>query len=464
MNSQGIDNPPAEPLQATSFRDDDRWKLVLRVAGGREFRKSARLRNFLLYVCEKALTDAVQEIHEQQIGLEVFGRRPGYNPGEDNIVRVEARELRRRLERYFESEGADEPIRICIPKGSYAPVFGPAEMAGPAAADQLDREKNGESQPQNSGEDDVQGTVWQRFWRLRLPRVTAAWVLLIALLSFGSGLVVELANLRKFAPQPSDIQPEKEARKSPWLSLFDAQRPLIIVVSDAALVLAQSMGRHVVTLEDYSNGSYSEKLAKLKPDLEIIASRPYTSLTDAVLTARLAQAAAIQHRTTVVRYARDLKMWDLNDENLIFVGSAYSDPWILQFDQTCNFIVGVDDTTQRLYFLNKSPQAGEQKRYYAAGEDNRTNENYGLITYLPNSGHASKILILDGTNAVATEAAGDFITDPFYATQLAKYVSLPADDTSIPYFQLLLKVVTLNNTPSELHVIAHRIGSGSAGR
>lgn len=109
----------------TPFEDDERWRVALRVAASPSFSKSARLHDFLLYVCEKALSGHAGEIREQLIGVEVFNRKPDYNPGEDNIVRVEARELRKRLDRYFTGNGAREPFRIRIPKGSYVPVFEP---------------------------------------------------------------------------------------------------------------------------------------------------------------------------------------------------------------------------------------------------------------------------------------------------------------------------------------------------
>jgi hypothetical protein len=59
--------------------------------------------------------------------VEVFGRPSDYNPSEDNIVRAEARELRKRLDIYFLTEGRGEPVRIRIPKGSYVPCFEPRE-------------------------------------------------------------------------------------------------------------------------------------------------------------------------------------------------------------------------------------------------------------------------------------------------------------------------------------------------
>ncbi len=102
---------------------DPRWSLVLRVASSRSFKSSPRLRDLLLYVAECAIRDAPEDATEQQIGMKVFGRPPGYNSSEDSIVRSNARLLRQKLAAYFETEGADEEFRIDVPKGHYLLVF-----------------------------------------------------------------------------------------------------------------------------------------------------------------------------------------------------------------------------------------------------------------------------------------------------------------------------------------------------
>jgi len=102
---------------------DLRWEVVQRVAGSASFQRSPRLRELLLYICERSLQNRTEELREQQIGCGVFGRKSDYNPGEDNIVRVEIRQLRKRLQEYFANEGKDDPYEILIPKGAYVPVI-----------------------------------------------------------------------------------------------------------------------------------------------------------------------------------------------------------------------------------------------------------------------------------------------------------------------------------------------------
>ncbi|MBV8809710.1 MAG: hypothetical protein JO033_13640, partial [Acidobacteriaceae bacterium] len=113
---------------ADSVVDCEIWEqecraLVQRILASKEFQRTSRLRDFLLYVVDRKFADAAHEISESFIGQRVFGRPAAYNTGEDSIVRTEARVLRQRLERYFATEGSDEPIILEIPKGSYLPVF-----------------------------------------------------------------------------------------------------------------------------------------------------------------------------------------------------------------------------------------------------------------------------------------------------------------------------------------------------
>ncbi|HVN20814.1 MAG TPA: malectin domain-containing carbohydrate-binding protein [Dongiaceae bacterium] len=110
---------PADLLDA----EDPREELVRRVVTSSTFEKSPKLRAFLVYVCRCAIDNQRAAATEQQIGIHVFGRTPGYNPNEDNIVRSQARLLRLKLEHHFANEGKHEPMVITIPKGRYLPTF-----------------------------------------------------------------------------------------------------------------------------------------------------------------------------------------------------------------------------------------------------------------------------------------------------------------------------------------------------
>ena len=79
---------------------------------------------FLEYVCVKSLAGEAGALKERTVAVEVFGRPPHTDLGEDTIVRVGAREVRKRLAQYYvTAEGAVSEIRIDLPCGAYAPDF-----------------------------------------------------------------------------------------------------------------------------------------------------------------------------------------------------------------------------------------------------------------------------------------------------------------------------------------------------
>jgi len=105
-----------------------------RVISSRTFARSQRQRRFIAYIVDATLTGRTDLLREQTLGMDIFERGPDFDPRADNIVRVEARRLRQRLEEYYSQEGAANPIVIQLPVGGYVPTFEPRPAAGPAGA------------------------------------------------------------------------------------------------------------------------------------------------------------------------------------------------------------------------------------------------------------------------------------------------------------------------------------------
>ena len=63
------------------------------------------------------------DLKESVLGVEVFGREPGYDSHSYSVVRVEFSRLRRKLEQYYQTEGREDTIRIAFLRGSYVPEF-----------------------------------------------------------------------------------------------------------------------------------------------------------------------------------------------------------------------------------------------------------------------------------------------------------------------------------------------------
>jgi TolB-like protein len=97
-----------------------------RILANSEFAQSERMCRFLRLAVEYSLENRACELKEYLIGVEVFDR-PSFDPRLDPIVRVEARRLRSKLDKYYEGEGSKDEILIGLPKGGYAAVFGSRE-------------------------------------------------------------------------------------------------------------------------------------------------------------------------------------------------------------------------------------------------------------------------------------------------------------------------------------------------
>src|SRR6266571_3425793 len=84
------------------------------------FARNARMSGFLRFVVERHLEGRDGELKESLIAVEVFGRKPDYDPKQDSIVRSEAARLRARLIEYYAGPGRGDSLVIELPKGGYA--------------------------------------------------------------------------------------------------------------------------------------------------------------------------------------------------------------------------------------------------------------------------------------------------------------------------------------------------------
>lgn len=94
-----------------------------RILGSREFQRSRRNRDFLRYVVDETLAGRADRIKAYSIAVSALDRDESFDAQADPVVRLEASQLRRRIERYYLTDGTEDPVRIDVPKGSYVPVF-----------------------------------------------------------------------------------------------------------------------------------------------------------------------------------------------------------------------------------------------------------------------------------------------------------------------------------------------------
>ncbi len=94
-----------------------------RILASRTFHAAQGQKRFLAYTVEELIAGRAHLLKEYVIATEALGREPSFDPRLDPIVRTEARKLRARLTKYYQTEGATDPLRLEFRKGSYVPVF-----------------------------------------------------------------------------------------------------------------------------------------------------------------------------------------------------------------------------------------------------------------------------------------------------------------------------------------------------
>lgn len=125
---------PAKSATAVPARPQDAQvqQQLAQVLASHAFQQADRLKRFARFIVQEAIEGRGAELKEYVIGVQVFGRETSFDPRTDPIVRVQARRLRARLDRYYRDEGRADDVLIELPKGGYAPVFRRRDDAAPA--------------------------------------------------------------------------------------------------------------------------------------------------------------------------------------------------------------------------------------------------------------------------------------------------------------------------------------------
>jgi hypothetical protein len=415
--------------------EDPRRKLVRDILASRTFAKSNRLSSFLEYICRCALQGKVHEINEQEIGVHVFGRSPSYNPNDDGIVRTHARLLRQRLEEYFEHESPHSPLILLIPKGGYVPVF---EKNLPQPAVEPDKERLAAPEPATASA--TVAPPRKRHW------VWIVWSLLFVLLCIDIGL-------RRFSePRSAGYAHE------PLSAVFDDTRPTVIVSSDDALVLFQELTKSPVSLDDYLSGSYLDKKSLPQGSIAITAdwinSHQYTSIADLSLALRLEKLPEAARGKTETRFARDLRIDDIKNKNIILIGGIGANPWVGLYENQLNFDVNYNWKTSEGYVLNKKPRAGELTLYKEV-TDNGIRHNYGVLAFLPGIDGNEETLLFEGTGMAGTESAAEFLFDRNAFDGFIKQVNPRGN--KLPHFEALLETASIGGNAPQAKIVTFRI-------
>lgn len=413
---------------------------LARIVEHPSFRGSRRCCRFLEYSVQQVLKGSAQDgLKERTIGIEALQRPRDYDTSEDAIVRVTANEVRKRLAQYYQDTGSSENPVISLPPGSYAVGFHwPAPgVAEPPPVPAAPRRWPGRS-------------PWM--WASAILLLIAAVAVLYRFAGPGRRSGAPVAHLAANAA-PGAIRPDAF-----WSRFFDRGHKTNIVLSDAIYREIQFLLGRDLSLTEYLSPGYPASLPhstgpELQRMLAFLDRQQTTSIGSASLGSRLLAFGIRMGGNPVIRYPRHVNGREFKTDNFILLGSRLSVPWVEMFEPSLNFPLATDKATHQYYLRNLAPRSGEQPEYR---ESANQEETYADIAVLPNLSGTGTVLVLNGIDMVATEAAGEFAMNGSLAAALA---SMPGGGRSAaePRFaEILIRVRALAGTAAHVEVVATR--------
>lgn len=422
--------------------------LAARILSSDSFQRSPRLSELFRFLLERTLSGDQHVLHEQLIGVQVFGRNPEYDTGADNIVRTSAFQLRKKLDAYFTEAGEDEPVIITIPKGHYVLRVSPREVA------------DGDTGPGQSSVVSAHPQVLNTPTSIRRSGwLVPGWIaILLGTLLAGSITI----NLKPWI-FPADITtgnlPQTPLRGF-WESIFvSASGDAYIVPPDAGFGLLQDFSGLALGLKEFLHGVSPEQSPprdKLPQDiLKRLADRPYTSVSVASLIFNLGAIADKVGGRAVVRSVRGVSVRDLKTRNVVLLGSARSNPWVDLVVEQMNFRLEYEGFPPRGVIRNIAPRASEPTSYQATASASDPGATLGLIALLPNLDRTGSILVIAGTNMEGTEASAEMLLREEYFAGLMRF--LKAKNTrKYPHFEAVIRARSIGGAGSSPEILAVR--------
>jgi len=381
------------------------------------FARSDQLRSFLRYVGEMAIAGRSREITEYLIGVEALGRPSDFSPVDDSSVRGHAHELRRKLQKYYETESSNAEVRVVLPKGFYFPRFVRSEEAAaapPAPVDSSAVPELAVGSPPDAGPEPASVEPPPLLRTSRFSRLEAALASALALSVFGAGLLAWELRQESLSPGFDPVI------KSAWgpLTKPDADvllcvaTPLHMVVRPYMAVVAEGFPKYPAPPELYAMFRQHRPLPEgTELDMHPVDNSVQMGEVSSVVTlANMLHGGRVRYQVLPERVARVTAM---RGRNVILIGDPQDSEAAALYLEKRPITLEYDSAAQDVVIRDRRPGQG---RVYIPkrGPDKRYTEVYGLITVIPTPGAAGdqKSVVLSGLTSVGSQGAAEFFSSP----------------------------------------------------
>ncbi len=366
---------------------------IQRILQSKTFRTSEVHRNLLQYLAEKSLAGEADSLKEYTVGLDVFAKPESYDPRQESTVRMHVARLRQKLAEYYRTEGVEDPIIVDLPKGGFRVTF------EPRAAAVVNGAAEAEVVP------DAAPAKPSRYW-LEIVLVSALLLAVGAALYFGAK-VWEMQS----SPAVADVSPEL---RELWEPLIKSSRPLIVAVSTAQ--------------PDQAAPGPAGGMFRLGEFLQSMGTRAQVLESNQIEAPEVAMG------------------------NVVFVGRMVENRQIQAMSQGRPLVLDAQG------IHNTEPQPGEPTLFAdrPPKDPSDTEESYALISRVPGLYRDGEVLYLTGNRVASITGGVQAFTDPIFAAMLVSKMK-DASGQLPRYYQVVLKVRSMDDMPIDVEYVMHRV-------
>jgi hypothetical protein len=374
MNPSMVSPQKSAELIELSLADKDAVLLQTeRLLASPHFKNSRRYTDLLRYVVQQTIDGHSDTLKERTLGIEVFGREPGFDTAGDSIVRVAAAEVRKRIAQYYQEDGHEDELRIDLPSGSYAARFRrplgkiPEVVAGTDAS---------AISPTDHSMEQAQTSTRHSRW-MRLAIVTGSLMVVAFAIALGS--------------QYMDWPPTQR----------DLLRPLWKSPNDVILCI----GSPLLAQNQPGVNDQAEATALGQPT----ANNTVIPLSDAVALSRFQVLLNSHRKANRVQLARNTTFDDLRAGPAILIG-ALDNPWTLRLTEKLRFHFRGTDAEEGEIVDSKAKPDGRWSVNFHVPYSDRT-QDYAIAAITHDDTLNQPLVVAAGIGPNGTMAASEFLMD-----------------------------------------------------
>lgn len=394
------------------------------ILSSRHFKSADRCKQFLRYVVLSKLDDHTDRLKERTIGTEVFQRPPGYATGEDPVVRVQAGEVRRRLQQYYQETPQSSALRIELPLGSYSPVFhwgnSPENAETPTRPVAPDASAASRRKP-----------------RLRILGFATIGILA----AFSAG------GLYHFLRVSSETKPLLEQFWSPALA---SHEPILICVANATNGPSDVLSDPSSRADSQTSQPAAAGTSMAAPNSQSVRltdeDPEKVPAADASVAVVLSGLFGKLDKPIQLRIGAASTFEDLRNSPAALIG-GFNSRWTIQLDSNLHFIFA---KVNGQYQIREQATGG---RTWATrfGPHGETVEDFAIVGRLIDSKTGQFAVTIAGIGPRGTQAAGEFVSSSRY---LKEGLGRAPADWPNRNLEVLLETTVTDSVAGPPHVIA----------